>query len=172
MAAVEEDRCGLEAKVARLTVERTSLLLGLKASKDEVSAFHSQASKDKEAIVEDYQKALKQIFAYGILGDRPKILDGMPDSADPLPPEFFANLGCPSALTTIEAMVAEVLLVETTKDWVEGHRCRGVRLTFSPILVSFILGDFCKGRHFATIMHITSCNHWRCLAHFNEIWRC
>ena len=41
LAVAEEDGSKLEAEVARLTVERTSLLLELKASKDEVSAFHS-----------------------------------------------------------------------------------------------------------------------------------
>ena len=93
LAAKEEDGRRLEADVARLAVERTSLLLELEASKYEVSSLHSQASKDKEAIEEDYQKALKPIFAYGygccafkhnIYGDHPRILDGMPDSADPL----------------------------------------------------------------------------------------
>ena len=54
MAAVEEDGRGLEAEVARLMVERTSLLLELPASIDEVSSLHSQAVKDKEAMVEDY----------------------------------------------------------------------------------------------------------------------
>ena len=53
--AVEEDRRGLEAKVARLTVERTSLLLELETSRDEVYALHSQANNVKEAMVEDYQ---------------------------------------------------------------------------------------------------------------------
>ena len=32
---------------------------------DEVSSLHSQASKDKEVVEEDYQKALEVIFAYG-----------------------------------------------------------------------------------------------------------
>ena len=54
LAATEEDGRGLEAEFARLTVERTSLLLELDASRDEVSALHSQASKDKEVVVEDY----------------------------------------------------------------------------------------------------------------------
>ena len=61
-AASEEDRSKLEAEVARPTVERTSLLLELDASKDEVSYLHSQVGKDKEALEEDYQKALEQIF--------------------------------------------------------------------------------------------------------------
>ena len=41
LEAVEEDECRLEAKVACLVVERTSLLLELEASKDEVSSLHS-----------------------------------------------------------------------------------------------------------------------------------
>ena len=59
MAAGEEDECRLEAEVTRLAVERTLLLLELKESKDEVSSLHSQASKDKEDMVEDYQRALE-----------------------------------------------------------------------------------------------------------------
>ena len=41
LEAGEEDRHGLEAKIARLAVERTLLLLELEASKDELSALHS-----------------------------------------------------------------------------------------------------------------------------------
>ena len=59
LAAVEEDKRGLKAEVSCLTVEPTSLLLELKTSKDELSAFYSQAGKDKEDMVEDYQKALE-----------------------------------------------------------------------------------------------------------------
>ena len=54
-----------EAEVARLKVERTSLLLEIGATKDEVSFLHSQAGKENEAMEEDYQKALELIFAYG-----------------------------------------------------------------------------------------------------------
>ena len=81
--------------------------------------------KDKEAMEEDYHKALKQIFAYGyeccafkhiICGDQPGIPNGMPNSTNPLPPEFFANLGCPSAPTTIGTKVAKVHLGEVAKD--------------------------------------------------------
>ena len=100
LAAAEEDGHGLE---------RTSLLLDLEASRDEVFDLHSQTGKDKEAMVEDYQKALEQIFPYdykycvfkhGICGDRPRIPDDMPDSANPLPLEFFANLGCPPCVNS------------------------------------------------------------------------
>ena len=67
-------------------------------TKDEVSSLHSEVGKDKEAMEEDYQKALKLIFAYGygfcvfknnICGDQPEVLDGIPDSPDLLPLEFF-----------------------------------------------------------------------------------
>ena len=60
------------------------------------------------------------MFQHGICGDRPRILDGMPHSANPLPPKFFVNLGCLPALTADEAKAAEVYLVETTKDPMEG----------------------------------------------------
>ena len=66
---------------------------------------------------EDYQKALELFFAYGygccvfkynICGDQPKVLDGMPDSANPLPPEFFVSPRCPLVPTSSEVAVAEV----------------------------------------------------------------
>ena len=104
LAAAEEDGRKLEAEVTRLVVDQTSLLLELKAFKDEVSSLHSHVGKDKEAMEEDYQEALEHIFVYGyeccalkhnIRGDRPRILDGMADFANPLPLEFFANLGYP-----------------------------------------------------------------------------
>ena len=46
LETAKEDRRRLEAKVARLTVERASLLLELEASKDEVSvdSCHSRLS--------------------------------------------------------------------------------------------------------------------------------
>ena len=56
---MEEDGHRLEAEITHLTVERTSLLLELEASKDEVSSLHSQAGKDKGSMEEDYQKALE-----------------------------------------------------------------------------------------------------------------
>ena len=53
LATAKEDGHKSEAEIARLAVERTSLLLELKASKYQVSSLHSQAGKDKEAIEED-----------------------------------------------------------------------------------------------------------------------
>ena len=62
---------------------------------------------------EEYQKALEVNFAYGygccvfkhnIYGDRLEVPDGMPDSTDSLPPEFFMNLGCPPVQVAVEAI--------------------------------------------------------------------
>ena len=101
LAAAKEDGSKLEAEVARLAVERMSLLLELEASKDEVSSLHSHAGKDKEAMEEDFQKALEQIFAYGygccafkhsIYSDWPGIPDDMLDSTNPLPLEVFLGI--------------------------------------------------------------------------------
>ena len=90
-----------------------------------MSSLQSQAGKDKEAMEEDYQKALEVIFAYGyeccmfkhnICGSQPEVPDGMPDSSDPLPPEFFANLKCPPISKVTKTTTAEVDMIETTKD--------------------------------------------------------
>ena len=81
-----------------------------------MSSLYSQAGKDKEAMEEDYQKALELIFANGygcyafkhnICGDQPKVLDGMLNSSDRLPLEFFMNLRCPSARAPTEATATE-----------------------------------------------------------------
>ena len=90
----------LETELARVEAKRASLFLELEASKGEVPFLHTRAGKDKEDMVKYYQGSLELIFAYGygccafkneICGDRPDIPDGMPDSASPLPPEFFVN---------------------------------------------------------------------------------
>ena len=115
--AAEEARRKVEAEAAHLEVERTSLLLDIEAAKDEVSSFQSQAGKNKEAIEEDYHKSLELIFAYGygccafkhnICGDHPKVSDGMPDSSDPLPSEFFMDSRCTSVLVAAKATTAKV----------------------------------------------------------------
>ena len=74
---------------------------------------------------EDYQKALEVIFAYGygccmfkhnIYGSQSEVPDSMPNSSNPLAPEFFANPRCPSVPAVIEATAAEVDLIELAKD--------------------------------------------------------
>ena len=95
------------------------MLLDLGATKDKVSSLHSQVARDKKVMEEEYQKALKVIFAYGygccvfkhnICGDHPKVPDGMPDSVDSLPPEFFMNPGCPLIQEAVEATMTEAPL--------------------------------------------------------------
>ena len=55
---------GLETpwRLQRKPSARARLKIG--AAKDEVSSLHSQAGKGKEAMEEDYQKALEVILAY------------------------------------------------------------------------------------------------------------
>ena len=124
LAAAEEGGGRSEAEVARLEVEfarveaeRESLLLELEASKCEVSSLHARASKDRKDMVEDYQGSLDLIFSYGygccafkkkICRDRSDIMDGMPNSPNPFPPEFFDNLRCPPAPATVEAIDVEL----------------------------------------------------------------
>ena len=121
MAIAEEARRKAEDEATHLEVELTSLLLEIRAAKDEVSSLQSQADKDKEAIEEDYQKALEMIFAYGygcyvfkhnIYGNQPEVPDGMPDSS----PEFFLNPRCPSALSSTEVTTARVNRSEAAKE--------------------------------------------------------
>ena len=104
LVVAEEGGRRSEAEFARVEDERRSLLLDLEASKGEVSSLHARAGKDREDMVRDYQGYLELIFAYGygccvfknnICGDRSKISDGMSDSANPLPLEFFVNPRCP-----------------------------------------------------------------------------
>ena len=68
--------------------------VGIRVGSCHVS-LQSQAGNDKEAMEEEYQKALEVIFAYGfgccvfkhnICGDHPKVPKGMLDSANLLPP--------------------------------------------------------------------------------------
>ena len=71
---------------------------------------------------------LEVIFAYGyecfvfkhnICGDHPKVLEGMPDSADSLFPEFFVNPGCPPVQVATEATTIEASLSEMAKEHME-----------------------------------------------------
>ena len=73
---------------------------------------------------EGYEKALEVIFVYGyeccmfkhnICESQPEVLDGMPDSSNLLPPEFFANLGWPLVPAVTKAAAAEVDMIEHVK---------------------------------------------------------
>ena len=121
LAIAQEARRKAEAKAARLEVERTSLMKDIGVAKDEVSSLKSQEEKDKEAMEEDYQKALELIgygccaFKHNICGDQPKVLDGMPDSSDPLPLKFFVNPRCLPTPIATEATTTEAEQRETTE---------------------------------------------------------
>ena len=74
---------------------------------------------------EDYQKAFELIFTYGygycmfkhnICGGQLKVPDGMPDSSNPLPLEFFVDHRCPPAPIATEATTAEVGQSEAEKE--------------------------------------------------------
>ena len=115
----------MEEARLRAEVEGASLFLEIRATKDRVSSLKSQAGKDKEAMEEDYHKALELIFAYGygccmfkynICGDQLKVPNCIPDSSGPLPQEFFMDPRCPSALVATKATAAEVDQSEATKE--------------------------------------------------------
>ena len=81
-----------------------------------------------EAMKEEYPKALEVIFAFGygcwvfkhnICEDHPEVLDGMPNSTNPLPSEFFMNSGCSLFQAVAEATSTEVPLSEAAKDPME-----------------------------------------------------
>ena len=93
--------------------------------KNEASALQSQVEKDKEALEGEYQRVLEVIFAYGygcgafghnICGSQPVVPNGMPNTSNLLPPEFFIIPWCPPAPTTAEAAVVEADLSETVKE--------------------------------------------------------
>ena len=114
---MEKNGRRLEAEVARLEVERTSLLLELKASKDEVSSFHSQAGKpwSRFSLMATDVACSNTTSVTTSKGFRMACLT--------LPTHFlqsfFVNLRCPPAPTTIVAKAAEVHLGEEAKDPVE-----------------------------------------------------
>ena len=121
-----------------------------------MSSLHSQAGKDKEALVEDYQKALKHIFAYdyeccafkhSICSDRQRILDGMSDSVNPLPLKFFVNPRCPPALIAIEVKATEVDLGKAAKDPRRMSLQRN-RADFFPYVSFCNYGRFLQGTPF------------------------
>ena len=59
------------------------------------------------------------IFKHNIRGDCPKVTEGMPDSTDPLPLDFFVNPRCPPVQAAVEATATEVPLSKATKEPVE-----------------------------------------------------
>ena len=104
LAAFGEAWWKAKEEANRLTDEQFSLLLELGASKDELSAFWAEAFKENKALEEEFDADFDVIFNYGhgccafahnICGSKPGILDGLPDTSKPLPPEFFIYSRCP-----------------------------------------------------------------------------
>ena len=104
-----------EEEASHLKDERVSLLVELRASKDELSAFRAEASKEKKALEAEFDAGFEVIFNYGygcyafmhnICGSKPGIPDGMSDTSNPLPPEFFVNPRCPSSVVPIKVATA------------------------------------------------------------------
>ena len=108
LAASEDARQKAKDEANRLADERVSLLLELKARKDELSAFRAKASKEKKDLEEAFNADFDVIFSYGygccafahnIYGSEPVISDEMPDTSKLLPPKFFINPRCPPRAT-------------------------------------------------------------------------
>ena len=100
LAVLEEARWKAEDKASHLAVERVSLLLELKTSKDEVSALQAQALKEKKALEEAYEEGFDVIFNYGygccafahnIYGSQLVVPNRMLDTSKPSSIEFFIN---------------------------------------------------------------------------------
>ena len=56
------------------------------------------------------------MLKHNIYGSQLKVPDSMPDSSNPLPPEFFANPRCTPVLVVIEAIAAEVDMIDSAKN--------------------------------------------------------
>ena len=77
-------------EVSCLTDERISLLVELRASKDELSAFRAEVSREKEALQAEYDAGFEVKFNYdygycafthNICGSKLGIPAGMPDTS-------------------------------------------------------------------------------------------
>ena len=93
-------------EVSHLTDERVSLLVELGASKDELSVFRAEVSKEKKALEAEYDVNYGYgccAFTHNICGSKPMIPAGMPDTSTPFTPEFFVNPRCPSGAVPGEA---------------------------------------------------------------------
>ena len=137
----------MEEEANRLTDERVSLLLELGASKDELSAFWAEASKEKKALEEEFDVGFDVIFNYGygccafahnICGSKPGILDGMQDTSKPLPLDFFINPRCPPSVVPYEVAVA---LEVGISEGVEHSFSAGAKVGDNPDSLSLVAGE-------------------------------
>ena len=112
LAASREACQTAEEEANRLTDERVSLLVELRARKDELSTFPAEVAKEKKALEAEYDVGFEAIFNYGygyyafahnICGSKPNIPYGMSGTSEPLTPEFFFNPQCPPIFVSIGA---------------------------------------------------------------------
>ena len=77
-----------------------SLIMELGAGKEELLTFQAKATAERKAMEEEFDVSSHVIFNYGyrccafahnICGSKPMIPAWMPDTSEPLPPEFFIN---------------------------------------------------------------------------------
>ena len=74
-------------------------------------------------------------MASAVTSQGPRIMDVMLDFVDPLPLNFFANLGCPSCPNNCRGRGCGGASGQNGEGSGRGHCCRGVGLTLSLILV-------------------------------------
>ena len=98
MAAAREACRKAKEETCHLTDERLSLIMELVAGKEELAAFQAKATAERKAMEEEFDASSDVIFNYGydccafahnICGSKPMIPAEMPDTSNPLPPEFF-----------------------------------------------------------------------------------
>ena len=145
LAASEEARRKAEDEANHLVDERVSLLLELKASKYEFSAFRTEASKEKKAMVEAFDVGFDVIFNYGygccafahtICGSKPVIPNGMQDTSKPLPLKFFINPRCPpGAVPGVPTTDPDVDVREEGKSLSAAEFGLGIQ-SYSPVRVT------------------------------------
>ena len=98
-----------EEEICRLTDKRLSLIMKLGAGKEELTAFQVKTTTERKAMEEEFDASSNVIFNYGygcctfvhdICGSKSMISAGMPDTSEPLPPEFFINPRCPPSASS------------------------------------------------------------------------
>ena len=89
----------------------------LGVGKEELATFQAKAAADKKAMEEEFDASSDVIFKYGygccafahdICGSKPMIPARMPDTSEPLPPEFFVNPRCPPSASSDPPAAAAV----------------------------------------------------------------
>ena len=100
LAAAREACRKAEEETCCLKDERMSLIMELGAGKEELAAFQARAAAERKAMEEEFEASSDVVFNYGygccafahnICGSKPMIQAGIPDTSNPLPPEFFIN---------------------------------------------------------------------------------